>query len=371
MKILILNWRSIKDPLSGGAEVATLEHAKRWVKNHGAQVTWLSPIYNPDIKEEVIEGVNFKYIGLPLIRDSILQMAISYPVFFISVIYTYFKYFRNKVDVVIDQSHGLPYLTPFYVKEKKILYIHEVADSIWDKMFPFPISSIGKFSEKILLKFYSNQIIVAGSNSTRNDVLKLGIDKKNITVVEYGVKLPDKLPNLEKEKEPTLLYVNRLVKMKGPERAIEIFNKFNKEYPNSKLWMIGKGDEDYVQELNNLVNKLNLKGEVTFFGFVSEEMKFELFNRANIYINTSYKEGWGLGNIEANSVGTPAVGFAAGGNVDSIKNGVSGFTVDTEEQFLEKLKFLMENDYSKSARDYSKLFDWEKKSNEFWNIIKK
>jgi len=34
MKILIINWRSLKDPLEGGAERATLEFAKRWVKKY-------------------------------------------------------------------------------------------------------------------------------------------------------------------------------------------------------------------------------------------------------------------------------------------------------------------------------------------------
>ena len=37
-KILILNWRYPKNPLSGGAEKVTLEHASSWVKK-GMDVT--------------------------------------------------------------------------------------------------------------------------------------------------------------------------------------------------------------------------------------------------------------------------------------------------------------------------------------------
>ena len=56
-----------------------------------------------------------------------------------------FKDYKNNVDVVIDQVHGLPFLTPLYVKNKKIImYIHEVAGEIWTKMYPFPIGTIGR-----------------------------------------------------------------------------------------------------------------------------------------------------------------------------------------------------------------------------------
>ena len=371
MKILLINWRSIKDPLSGGAEIATLEHTKRWVNQHQANVTWLSPSYDSKIQNEIIDGINFRYIGYPLKRDKLWQILLSYPVFYIAVLVFYFKDYRNRVDIVIDQAHGLPYLTPLYVREKIILYIHEVADSIWDKMFPFPISFLGKNIERLLLLFYRNQLVIAGSNSTRHDLLNMGLPEANIKVVEYGVTLPDELPNLPKEENITLVYLNRLVKMKGPERAIDIFAKFKAKHSAAKLWIIGRGDEDYIETLKLKVSELGLQEAIRFYGFVSQEEKFALLNKAHIYINTSYKEGWGLGNIEANSVGTPALAFAVGGNNDSIKNGVSGYTVDTEEEFLAKLDLLLEKHTALQVREYSKLFNWDVKANEFWDLIKK
>ena len=41
MKILIFSWRDIKNPFSGGAEVFTYEHAKRWIKE-GHEVIWFT-----------------------------------------------------------------------------------------------------------------------------------------------------------------------------------------------------------------------------------------------------------------------------------------------------------------------------------------
>ena len=83
MKVLILNWRALKDPLSGGAELATFEHAKRWVKNHGAKVTWLCPRYKGCSQEaqETLEGVEFKYIGVPLTRN-VVSLFVAFPLFY-------------------------------------------------------------------------------------------------------------------------------------------------------------------------------------------------------------------------------------------------------------------------------------------------
>ena len=55
--------------------------------------------------------------------------------------------------IVIDEIHGLPFFTTLYVKKPKIAFIHEVANEIWDYMYPFPINILGKFIEP--LYFYS------------------------------------------------------------------------------------------------------------------------------------------------------------------------------------------------------------------------
>ena len=123
MKILILNWRSIKDPLAGGAELVTLEYAKRWVKRHQAKVTWISAPYNNKIRQETIDGINFEYVGLPLQRDKTLRMLVLFPIFYLLVFIRYLKEYKNKVDIIVDESHGFPFLSNLYSKEKVILYL--------------------------------------------------------------------------------------------------------------------------------------------------------------------------------------------------------------------------------------------------------
>jgi len=371
VKILIINWRSISDPLKGGAEVVTFEHSKRWISKHKAEVTWLCAKYDKNKNFEELDGVKFEYIGKELKRDAVLDLLISFPYFYYLVYLNYHTRYKGNIDVVIDQLHGIPFLTPLYIKEKLILFIHEVAGEIWNKMFPFPINKIGIFLERQMLKFYKNIKVVTGSNSTKSDLLNLGFNIDKIKIIEHGINLnPIEINNnLKKFDNFTVLFLNRMVKMKGPERAIEIFRKIKSEIPEAKMIMIGKGEKEYIKELKVLAKNLKILDDITFLGFVTENEKIENLQKSHVLINTSFKEGWGLVNIEANSQGTPAVSFNVEGCRDSIKDGVSGFVSNDENEFVKNILKIRKNSLRRSSIEYSKKFNWEVKAEEFYKEL--
>jgi glycosyltransferase involved in cell wall biosynthesis len=371
MKILLLNWRSLKDPLSGGAEQSTFEIAKRWVKNHNAEVTWISAPYNNEVKKEEIEGINFLYLGNKLHRDNTLSMILNFPWFLIAT----YKFIKSKgnnyFNIVIDQVHGIPFFTPLYIKSKIFVYIHEVAGDIWHKMFIFPISVIGIFIEKfVLTKIYKKIKFITVSQSTKDALLKIGINQKNIKIVEaHGLTMKVLQAPKEKFSEFTVVFLNRLVKMKGPERAISIFSKLKSLLPESKLIIVGRGDEEYVSYLKNIVKELNLEKDVDFKGFVSLEDKTQILQKTHVLLNTSYKEGWGLVNLEANSQGTPAIAFNVEGCRDSIKPGINGYIAEDEEDFVQKILDAKENNLQMSSIEHSRQYNYDDKSEEFWDAI--
>lgn len=378
MRILILNWRSIKDPMEGGAERATFEFAKRWVKNQNAKVTWLSPCYDSNIKNETIEGIDFEYVGLPLSRN-IFWLLVVFPLFYISVIYTYLTKYKGKVDVVIDQVHGIPYLTPLYVKEKIVVYIHEVAGEIWKIMYPFPVNYLGLIAEKLFFSIYRflNIKFIANSMSTLNDLRTvLKIKKENISMIPYGVTAP--IVNLKlipkKEKNLTIVYLSRLVKMKGIERGIKVFQKVIQKYPEAKMWIIGSGEDKYVNHLKELVIDKKLESSVIFLGYIDGKEKFDYLAKAHVLINPSYLEGWGLVNIEANRMGTPVVAFDVKGCRDSIVNGINGYLSPdgNSESMTEKIfKIYEEDNLQESSWKYSNEFDWDSLEKEFLKQLEK
>jgi len=316
MKILILNWRDIKNPSSGGAEIFTHEMARRWIL-WGHQVTQFSAAFRGCEKEEIIDGVKVIRRGEPDIR------SLSLPVHFWAFWY-YLTKFRGKFDVVIDEIHGIPFFTPFFVKEKKVALICEVAKEIWDQMFKFPWNLVGRLMEKFYFKIYKNVHFLTISPSTKNDLIGVGIPDENITILPMGVtlNLPRKLP--PKEGSPTFIFVGRLCKMKGVDEAIRAFSLLIEDFPKAEFWIVGNGEKEYVDYLRKLVNQKKLKTRVKFLGFVSEEEKFKLLARAYLLLHPSRREGWGLVVHEANSVGTPVIAYNSPGLRDIVKDGKNG-----------------------------------------------
>jgi len=213
-------------------------------------------------------------------------------------------------------------------------------------------------------------LLITVSPSTKDALLKIGIKKNKVQIVEaHGLTMKVLEKPKAKYQDFTIVFLNRLVKMKGPERAISILSKLKKIIPESKLIIVGKGQGDYVQYLKELAKNLNVEEDINFTGFVSLEEKTQILQKSHILINTSYKEGWGLVNLEANSQGTPAVAFNVEGCRDSIKPGVNGFIADDEDEFVEKILELKEKNLEQSSIEYSKQYNYDDKSEEFWEAI--
>jgi len=307
MNILILNWRDPKNPKSGGAEIVTMEHAKAWIKA-GHKVTWFTSKFKNSKTEETIDGIKIVRAG------NYFTVYLLAPIFYL--------FTKNKFSLVIDEIHGIPFFTPFYVRKPKIAFIHEVAGGIWDYMFPFPFNKIGKALEPLFFASYKNVVFMTVSNSTSDDLVKLGIRRKNIHVILNGISL--KTVKAQKESNPTFIFVSRVVKMKGIEEVLRAFFYILRELKDAKLWIVGDGDKKYIDDLKETIKLYSISSKVKFFGKVDENKKFELLKKAHLLLHSSVKEGWGLVVIEAASQATPSVVYNVAGLRDSVKSGKTG-----------------------------------------------
>lgn len=351
MRILILSWRDIKNPTSGGAEIYTFELAKRWTK-FGHSITWFSTSFPKAKPEEVVEEIR------------ILRQGNSYTVHLNALLH-YRKCLCGKFDVVIDQIHGLPFFTPLYVKEKKVALICEMAKEIWDLEFSFPLNLVGGTSEFLYPYFYRDIPFITISKSTQADLLARGIH--NVKVIYPGLTLEIPNTSLPKEPSPTLINLGRITPMKQIEQSIKMFRFLVNKVPDARFWIVGRGEPTYVKKLKNLVEDLNLKHQVRFWGFIPEKKKVELLQRAWILISTSRREGWGLVVIEANACGTPAVTYNAPGLNESILHKKTGLFTNqnTPLELATLLEEVIKNPnffqiLSKNAKAWSKNFSWER-----------
>lgn len=310
MKILILNWRDIKNPGAGGAEILTHEMARVWVR-WGHEVSQISAKFPKSRDKEIIDGI------------TVIRLGDWWSVHILAAIY-YFKNLRGKIDIIIDEVHGIPFFAQIYEPRKTILFACEVADRLFFHVFPAPLAHLGIILERIYFNIYKNIPALAISPSTAKDLIARGFKKKNVTVLPMGLSIPKGLRKLKKEKVPTIIYLSRINKQKGIEDAIEAFRIINKSILNSKLWVVGTGSPEYVEKIKDMAKNYGLSRAVKFFGFVEEKEKFELLSRSHVMIFPSIHEGWGIVIAEAGVVGTPSAVYNVAGVKDVVKNGERG-----------------------------------------------
>ncbi len=367
MNILVFSWRDIKHPLAGGAEQVDHEHHKGWV-NAGHSVTLFSS-HSPGTKSmEKIDGVNVVRKG-----GQILGVHLNACLW-----YLFSKH--EDFDLVVDEFHGWPFFTPFYIRKPKMAVIQELTKEVWFK-YPLPFylnyffGAIGYLLEPLFFLPYRNVMFMTGSKSTKEELKTVGIVEKKVTIVHHGVIIDGFTTRVSKEKKRTIIFLGALAKDKGIEDAITTFGILNKT-GDYQFWVVGKGDVDYMKYLKIMARGVGLRKNVTFFGFVTLKKKFQLLQRAHLLINPSIREGWGLVNIEANVCGTPVIAYNSPGLTDSVKNEKSGIIVkaNTPEKVASVIDSVMADReiYSrlkKGALSWSKRFSWDESRRESLKLI--
>lgn len=363
MKLLILNWRDIKHPAAGGAEVVTYEIAKRWVQ-WGHEVIWFAAGFPGCQAEEKLEGIQ-------LIRRG-KQFSVHYEAF-----RYYQQHWRGYFDVVIDEINTIPFFTPLYVREKKVAYFNQLAREVWFYESPFPLNLLGYLLEPLYLRFYRRTPIITISESTQEDLTRLGADK--VYVVHPGVDvtpLPEVPQPGEKAQKPTVLYVGRVVPSKRVADIITAIHLVSKQVPEVQLWIAGSSSPAYLARLKCQIQRYQLDKQVHFLGKISFEERQTIMKQAHLLAMASVREGWGLVVIEANAMGTPAVVYQVPGLRDSVRHGETGLICQTNTpECLAKnilnilIKADLRENLAQGALAWSRKFTWERNAKEMMMML--
>lgn len=308
MNILILNWRDLANPHSGGAEVITEGIAQQLVKE-GHAITLFTSTFPGAASAETIGGVNIIRQGSEL---TCRVFAFRY----------YLKH-RHEFDLVIDEVNTLPFFTPFYVaRKKRLVFFHQLCRNVWWYEKKFPVNLVGWLLEPLTLVPYFFTPALAMSESTKKDLRRFGL-KARIAVLPEAIDMPS-VPKAPKESDLTICFVGRLVRSKRPYDALAAFKNILAQVPAAKFWLVGTGPE--LEGLKKYVRKHDLERSVTVWGRVDEQQKYDLMQRSHFIVVTSVREGWGLIVSEAGYLGTPAVVYKVPGLVDSTDFGRAGTT---------------------------------------------
>lgn len=168
-------------------------------------------------------------------------------------------------------------------------------------------------------------LIVTVSYAMKDELIKLGFPKEKIQVSYNGVdpqKYNPEAVDAEqirklrefygvKDDEFLILFVGRLVGVKGVDKLIMAMPHVLQKTPKAKLVIVGVGDlQDY---LVNLVNAMRLRDHVKFnFEFIPEEERILHYAACDVAVFPSLYEPFGIVALEAMSMERPVVVGAAG-----------------------------------------------------------
>jgi glycosyltransferase XagB len=360
-RILIFNWRDLRHKYSGGAEVYIESMARKWVAA-GNQVTLFSGNDGFSPRSEIREGVE------------ILRRGGFYFVYFWGFFYYIFR-FRGKYDIIIDCHNGIPFFTPLYCHKRIFCLMHHVHQEVFRESLSKPLALFASFLEnKLMPLVYKNIQIITVSESSKQQILDLGLGISGIWVVNPGIDF--KNSRIEsKSKDPLILYLGRLKQYKSIDVLIKAFKIVAEENLNAILIIAGSGEEDF--RLKKLAKGTGLKkGRILFAGNVNEKDKMILLRKSWALVNPSMIEGWSIVVIEASACGTLSIVSDVPGLRDSVKDNETGLLVKygNEVSLAKNIKLVIDDDLlrkrlSDNARKWAENFDWQKSSDKFFSII--
>jgi glycosyltransferase involved in cell wall biosynthesis len=163
----------------------------------------------------------------------------------------------------------------------------------------------------------------AVSQSTAEELLKMGFDGAGLTVIENGIDIGRYSPDESVRREDDLLlYVGRVKRYKQIDHILTAMSILGGAGRVLRLAVVGAGDD--LPRLKKLAGEFGLADRVEFAGFVDEDKKIEYLRKSTVFVNPSEKEGWGITNIEASACGTPVAANDAPGLRDSVVDSDTG-----------------------------------------------
>ena len=171
--------------------------------------------------------------------------------------------------------------------------------------------------------------------------------KKSMTVIQNRLAKKQTLNQLkvhasDEKNGPFLLYVGRYDPVKGPQRLVQIAHAFFLKNPGINLKIAGS---DWT------IDKIPTQIRERVFLLGNVKNIYPLYRTAEALLFTSHAEGYPNVLVEAVVSGTPIIGFEAGDSKLILDNYKFGYSVNTRNEFIDKLGFILNNPISDEEKE--------------------
>lgn len=354
-------------PRSGGAEIHLHEVFGRLARR-GHDITLLVSGWNGSRGEAMVDGMRVVRTG----------RRYTFPLY---AWFTYLTRLRHQpFDLIVEDLNKFPVFTPWWSDVPVVTQLHHLFGRVAFRQESVPVAAAAWLGERMIPHVYGGTRVHSVSESTARELVHMGIRRERIRVIPNGVDHdylhPD--PGTGRFRDPTFVYVGRLVRYKELEVLLGAVGRLGKRGVAVRLLLAGKGEDR--PRLEAEARELGLGDRVEFLGWVSEERKRTLLRRAWATVYPSPKEGWGITTVESAACGTPVVASDSPGLRDSVADGTSGLLVRhadadawadamarivRDEELRERL--------AEGARRHAGRFSWDRTAKEteadLWEVL--
>jgi glycosyltransferase involved in cell wall biosynthesis len=199
-------------------------------------------------------------------------------------------------------------------------------------------------------RFRAVERFVANSEDVAKSLVKSGIARERISVVNEGVSIPE-LPNADTrararthwgigDSEFLFGCVSVFVPEKGQRHIIEALAVVRRKYPQARLILAGDGA--CRGELEILTKRLGQQGAVLFPGFVDDVEK--VYAALDAFVFPSEFEGLGTALQAAMAMALPSISTARGALAEVVDDHRTALVVEPNAQeFAQAMLLLMDN----------------------------
>jgi len=293
-------------------EVKTIYNEGKYINELNKNVKYTSFIKKPTIWKKRIFNRIIKYFPNKLIYKLMVKKTYDYEVAFLESLPAKIiagsnssaaKYAWVHVDVF-----GYPDVQKLFGNTKKLIKAYETFDRIIC------------VSESVRKSFVENTKLYQSTFTIYNPIDKKQILKKSQLKCDVQKK-PDKI---------TILTIGRLEHQKGYLRLCEVMNKLKEKHNNFELWILGEGSQKDI--LENYIKENNLGECVKLLGF--KDNPYSYLNQADLFVSSSYFEGYSLVLAEALVLGKPVMSTNTTGPDNLLEHGKYGCLVDNSFEGL-------------------------------------
>lgn len=273
--------------------------------------------------------------NLPILRKKGLRNP-SFAVF------ASLRSFLRKFDVV--HAHNVPSAIPMRLaRGKRVLTIHGVYSENVEMIHGRLVARIGRYLERKAIEWAD--VLTVVSESAAQHYRSLGFKPVHIP---NAIDLKDVPESGKRLYDRQVVYVGRLSKEKGVDVLIRAFRGVEGD-----LLIIGKGPQE--RELREMAKGVE---NVHFIGFKPRQEALRYIKGSDLLVNPSRSEGLSTAILEGMACKVPVIATSVGGNVELIRDGVTGILVppnDPEE--LRKAVEMLLNDQELARRLVSRAYE--------------